>query len=106
MGLVVRVASQAAAIESLATTAAVTNVASSTTSGTLLATNVDRHSFYVHNDSNAVLFVKFGTGASATSYTVELIAGAFERFEYPSYTGAVSGIWETANGFARLTEVT
>jgi hypothetical protein len=57
----------------------------------------------VWNDSTAVLYLKYGTGASASSYTVQLAAGAYYEFPQPVYGGAVNGYWASANGNARLT---
>jgi hypothetical protein len=51
------------------------------------------------------LFLKFGTTASATSFTVKIPASGYYEFPQPLYTGAVDGIWDAANGNARLTEV-
>jgi hypothetical protein len=59
----------------------------------------------VKNDSSALLYVKFGTGASATSYTQDVVAGATYELPRPVYPGVVEGIWVAANGAARCTEV-
>lgn len=84
--------------------AVTSNVASSASSVTLLAQRQGRVGFCVYNDSTQVLYVKYGTTASATSYTVQVIAGGF--YECPfEYSGRVDGIWASANGNARLTEV-
>ena len=60
------------------------------------------------NESTAALYVKFGTGASETDYTVVLAGAAappyaYYEFPQPMYTGPVDGIWASANGSARLT---
>lgn len=60
----------------------------------------------IFNDSTAVLKVKFGVGASATSFTVTLQPGDLYEFPRPTYDGVVEGIWATATGAARMTEVT
>jgi len=86
---------------------AVTSVAASASSVTLLATNTSRKGAMIVNDGAKNLFVKFGTTASTTSYTVKLIAGSF--FEVPfSYTGIITGIWDVVVGgdAARVTELT
>jgi hypothetical protein len=87
-------------------TAALTNVAASASSVQLLASTAGRRMATIHNDSTATLFVKYGTTASATSYTVEMVAGAYFEFPHPVFTGRVDGIWESANGSARITEMT
>jgi hypothetical protein len=85
-------------------TATTANVASSATNVTVLAANGGANGRAVYNDSTAVLYLKFGTTASTTSYTVQLAAGAYYEFPQPLYAGQVDGIWAAANGFARTTE--
>lgn len=57
----------------------------------------------VWNDSTATLYLKFGATASTSSFTVKLAPGAYYEFPQPFYVGQVDGIWDSANGFARLT---
>jgi hypothetical protein len=86
-------------------TGTLANVASSASSVTLLASNASRLGATIHNDSTQILYVKFGTTASATSYTVKMVADAY--YECPfGYTGRIDGIWASANGNARVTELT
>jgi hypothetical protein len=88
-----------------ASTGTLANVASSASSVTLLASNANRLGATIHNDSTQILYVKFGTTASATSYTVKMVADAY--YEVPfGYTGRIDGIWASANGNARVTELT
>lgn len=86
--------------------ATVASVAAATSSTTLLAANPARRRVYVFNDSSSNLRLKFGTGASATSFTVLLSAQGFLELEPPCYVGEITAIWESATGFARVTEVT
>ena len=86
-------------------TGTVTQVASSATNVTLLASNAARRGATISNDSNKTLFVKLGATASATSYTKKL--GTDEYWEIPfGYTGGIDGIWDLANGNAYVTELT
>lgn len=86
-------------------TATLANVAGSASSVTLLASNTARLGATIQNDSSASLYVKFGTTASVTSYTVLLVANAY--YEVPfAYTGRIDGIWASATGNARVTELT
>ena len=59
--------------------------------------------------STAILYVKFGATASATSYSVALAgAGAvpYSYYEVPfGYVGIIDGIWATSTGNARITEL-
>lgn len=79
------------------------NVASSATSVTVFAATGQASGRTVFNDSTAVLYLKFGTTASATSYTVQMLAGDYYEFPQPVFCGRVDGIWASANGNARVT---
>ncbi len=85
-------------------TATVAQVASSASAVTLQAANADRRGLRVQNDSTAVLYLKYGAGASLTSYTKKLVAGEYWEMPPNDYSGIVSGIWATTNGFAYVTE--
>ncbi len=88
----------------VAGTADLTNVGSSTSSVTLAAANSGRNGLTIVNDSTAVLYMKYGTTASSSSYTYKLEAG--DTFEMGTvYTGIVTGIWASVNGNARVTEI-
>jgi len=86
-------------------TATLSNVASSTTNVTLLASNANRNAATIFNDSTKILFVKYGATASATSFTVKMLAGSYHEV-FGNYTGIIDGIWANANGSARITELT
>lgn len=88
--------------------AAHTSVASAITDTMLLAANVDRLGGTITNESTAILYIKLGTGAAVTSYWKALgpTATVGPSVDLPlGYTGQVDGIWATANGFARVTEL-
>lgn len=86
-------------------TATLSNVASSATSVTVLAANTARKAATVYNDSTQILYLKFGATASTSSFTVKLAADTY--YEVPGgYTGIMDGIWASANGSARVTEIT
>lgn len=88
-----------------APTATLTNVNSSATNVTILAANTGRIGAQFYNDSTAILYLKFGTTASTTSFTVPLAAATY--YELPGgYTGNIDGIWASANGAVRVTELT
>lgn len=88
-------------------TATLSNVASSATTVTVLASNANRKGMMVFNDSTSVLYLKFGATASTTSYTVQIASNGY--YEMPAspymYTGICDGIWSSANGNARVTEI-
>lgn len=93
--------------ETRAATSTLSNVASSATNVTLLALNANRLGAMIFNDSTQVLYLKFGATSSVTSYTVQLAANGY--YELPTahlYTGIIDGLWASANGNARVTELT
>lgn len=88
-----------------APTATLTNVNSSATNVTLLVVNTARIGAQFYNDSTQILYMKFGTTATSTSFTVPLAAATY--YELPGgYTGNIDGIWVSANGAVRITELT
>ena len=90
-----------------AATATVTRVASSATVVTLIASNASRRGLFIYAEAaTATLYVKFGSAATNTSYTVALPPGAyFEMPARPIYTGIVTGIWSSVDGAAQVTEI-
>lgn len=86
--------------------ASVSNVASSATVVTLAAANETRTQLTIFNDSTAAMFVKLGSGASATSYSIKMGAGSYFELAGGStvYTGVVTCLWDAVNGAARVTE--
>lgn len=86
-------------------TSTLSNVSGSASSVTVLAANTSRLGATIYNDSTAVLYLKFGTTASTTSFTVKLQPDDY--YEVPfGYTGTIDGIWASATGAARVTELT
>jgi hypothetical protein len=82
-----------------------TNVASSASSVNLVTTNPNRKRVNIANDSTQVLFIKFGTTASATSYTYRLTSNTSISIASEEWSGNIDGIWSSANGNARITEI-
>ena len=89
----------------LASGGSLTSVASSASDGQILAANQGRKGCTIYNDSTAILYLGLSTEVtSATNYTVQLAADAFYEVPY-SYVGEIRGIWASANGSARVTEL-
>lgn len=86
------------------TSSVLTSVASAIVTTPLLASNPNRRGFTIYNESTQILYLALFATASLTAYTLQMVPGSY--FEVPfRYTGAVSGIWPVANGFARITEI-
>lgn len=72
---------------------------------TLSAGNAGRDGFIIHNDSAAVLFVKYGVGASPTDFTHRLTGqSSLEHRVGKVYRGPVTGAWDANVGAAQVTE--
>lgn len=85
-------------------TSTVTSVNDTAISTTLLALNASRKEVIITNDSSSTLYMKLGTTASATDYTVKL--GTDDVFT-TTYTGRIDGLWSSdSTGAARITELT
>lgn len=82
-----------------------TTVSASASVVTLLSANVLRRGASIYNDSAALLYVKMGTGASLSSFTAQISPGGIWPLPFPVYTGSITGIWDTAVGNARVTEI-
>jgi hypothetical protein len=87
------------------TATAITAVASGTSNQVLLEPNAFRKGGTVVNDSTSTLYLKCGSIATSTSYTVKMTAGSYYEIPF-GYTGEVDGIWVSANGNAVVTEFT
>lgn len=98
-------AGTARTVQATGGTATLSNVNDAATSATLLSAAATRLKFVIYNDSTVDLYVKYGTTASATSFTYLVPAGA--TLEEWHYNGRVDGIWASdASGAARITEIT
>lgn len=91
-------------------TGTLSNVSGAASSTTILAANASRKGATVFNDSTATLYLALANvTASTTSYSVQISASGF--YELPVsqggvYTGIIKGIWASATGAARVTELT
>jgi hypothetical protein len=85
--------------------ATLSNVSGSASSVSLLASNSSRKGATIFNDSSADLYVKYGATASTSSFTVKIAAAGYWEMPWPVYTGAIDGIWGSATGAARITEL-
>jgi len=83
-----------------------TNVPAATASTLLSAANASRKGWMVWNDSPSSMYLKAGTGASATSAMLSVPPGAYFELPSPVYTGVMYAAWVTATGAARVTEMT
>jgi hypothetical protein len=87
------------------TTPTVTSVAATVGNVTLLGANVNRFGAAFYVEGGQPLFLKLGSSAGTVDYTVQVTPGAYYELPF-NYSGTVAGIWQTAGGTVRITEVT
>lgn len=102
---VTKVAGTVTVEEVPATSSTITQVAFSSTSVALLASDPLRRGFTLYNNSTRVANVAFGPVASTIAFTVIMPPGSY--YEAPvHYTGAVSAVWSGgANGTMQVTAI-
>lgn len=85
--------------------ATLSSVASSASSVTILAANPARRGASIANTSTAILYLWIGggTATATTGHSVQMAANTYFELPY-GYTGAITGIWASANGRANVTE--
>lgn len=84
----------------------VTSVAASASSQTLVDARAGRMGLAIYNDSTATLYLKLsGNAASTTSHTVQVMPDGYYESPAVGYSGEVTGIWSSATGSARITEL-
>ena len=73
---------------------------------TLSISNPNRMGITIYNDSIANLYIKFGATASISDYTLKMEPYSYYEMIPFHYTGIVDAVWDSATGFARITELT
>jgi hypothetical protein len=85
--------------------ATLSDVSQSASSQTLSASLSTRRGLVIHNDAADLLYLKYGSTASASSFTDVVLPSQTWRLPDPYY-GIVTGIWANAgSGAARVTEL-
>lgn len=92
-------------VTSKAKTGTEISVAGNASSVTILAANTDRLGASVYNDSTAILYLRYSaTAATSSAFTVKLFPEDYHEI-FGGYTGQLTGIWASAAGNARITEL-
>lgn len=89
-------------IEEKSTSATVSTVSASAVVVTLLTAS-SRLGATVYNNSSSNMYLKFGTGASTTDFSVILNEDAYMEVPYPYYQGIITAIWDSAVGDCKVT---
>lgn len=83
----------------------ITRVANGVASQTLAASNADRKTIFLYNDSATTnCYVKFGATASTTDFSIKLFATDTYIMDPPIYTGAIDYICDAASGSMEVSE--
>lgn len=101
----VSIAGTVSVLVDVSATGTLSSVAGAAVSTTLLAANSARKGFSIFNDSTAILKVALTGTASITSFSFLLQPNSYFESSI-TYTGIVTGIWASAIGNARVTELT
>lgn len=105
--MAVQVTTSSGYTQLVSTTSSVSSVAASVTSVTLQAASTDRIHWQVFNDSTSPMYLKWGAGASTTSFTAKIPAAGFYELPREKYwSGIITAVWDAATGSARVTEAT
>jgi len=76
----------------------------SVTSVQLLAPNPNRVRAIIYNDSTGTVFIRFGSAASLTNYSLRILTLTSFTIDF-GYVGSVEGIWQNVvSGQVRVTE--
>jgi hypothetical protein len=74
-------------------------------STSILAANANRLGATIYNEGSAICYMKLGSTASLTSYSLQIASGGY--YEVPfGYTGAIDGITSASTAQLRVTEIT
>lgn len=87
---------------SLAPNKTVTNIAASTSEFVLQTTNSLRRELTIHNNSNGILYVLYGTGITTTNYSQKL--NRQDTLHVDDFRGQINGLCQSATGFIMVTE--
>jgi hypothetical protein len=99
----------------MAANSVVARIKAATETKTLKSPRNERIGLSIYNDSTADLYVKLGAGASTSSFTVIVPAAGFYEVSVGDvdddgeptgcYSGIITGVWASVNGYALVTEV-
>lgn len=91
--------------ETKSASTALSSVSVTNVNTSVLASNANRLGATIFNEGAAIAYVKLGATASVTSYTVQLVVGAY--YEVPfGYTGAIDAITSSGTATTRVDELT
>lgn len=99
----ISIAATVATKETQPSAATLTNVTMTASSVALAASNASRRSLMIYNDTGVTVYVKLGTTASSTSFTIKMVDQSYYELPNPVYTGVIEALG--ASGSVRVTEI-
>lgn len=95
-----------ATLAGLATANSYASVAQSNVSGPLVAALAARKTTLVWNESTSILYLFYGTTASASRYSVQIAPGGFWEMPRNQWGGKIDCVWGTSGaGNARVSDL-
>jgi hypothetical protein len=91
--------------EKKAATPSQSSVSVTSGSTSILASNANRLGATIYNEGSAICYMKLGSTASTTSYTLQIASGGYYEIPF-GYTGAIDGITSSGTAQLRVTELT
>ena len=84
----------------------VNSVNSSAVEILLIPSNPLRKGIIIYNQSAFKLNIKFGSGVTDQSFTIQLLPGSiYEMSQTILYAGDIFAVWDEADGHAHITEL-
>lgn len=93
-----------AQVQARSTIASVSRVPASLLAVSLSAANPMRMGLLLYNDSTSDAYIKYGTGATSTDYTIKMVGGSYWEMPSPMTTVEITCAWTTATGAMQVTE--
>lgn len=87
-------------------TTVITSLNAAVTNQTALLANPDRKGAIIYRAGTGICYLKLGTTASITDYTIQMTNNTVYELPFPCYTGRIDVIFSSNNGTIKITEIT
>ena len=84
----------------------VTTVVSTIGLVTILTSNLLRRGLSLYNQSISPFYMKLGATATTASFSLMMVSSGFYELPKPVYTGIITAVWGSANGYLLVSELT
>ena len=83
-----------------------TSLNASVTNQTALPSNPLRKGAIIYRQGTGTCYLKLGSNATSSDYTIQMTNNAVYELPFPCYTGRIDVIFSTADGSIKITEIT